>query len=132
MQWFKVMAYSRNTKPEFVILASLGVVSSIIGPKTKNQICEGSENATPRNPRKAYVEYPGLFITLLSEPGSGKSTAHQLALQEPLEGQIDGDLETVQVQLRTTRPCSATVRSLLSLHFNCMLQATCVLMYIIS
>ena len=44
MQWFEAMAYSRNTKPEFVILASLGVVSSILGTKTRIQIREGSKN----------------------------------------------------------------------------------------
>ena len=102
MQWYEAMAYSRNTKPDFVLLASLGVVSAILGPKTKIKIREGSTNRNARNPRKAYVEYPGLFLTILSEPGSGKSTEHQLAVQDPLDSQLDEEpkMLIVQVQIK--------------------------------
>ena len=72
---------AETQRTEFVLLASLGVVSAILGLKTKIKIREGSTNRNARNPRKAYVEYPGLFLTILSEAGSRKSTAHQLAHQ---------------------------------------------------
>ena len=51
------------------------------------------------HPRKGYCETPGLFLTILSEPGSGKSNAYDIAIQEPLKDQDDELLKSIAIQV---------------------------------
>jgi len=82
--WLKAMALSRNTKPEFILLAAIGGFSTILGPKTKIIIRKSSNKETVLHKKKGYEELPGIFLTILSEPGAGKTTAFNVAIQDPL------------------------------------------------
>ena len=66
------MAYSVNTKPEFVLVSAMSVVSTLMGPKTELSI------------RSTYRKPCNLFTVCLSEPGAGKSQAFELAVERPL------------------------------------------------
>ena len=72
VQWLEAMSFSVNTKPEFVLVAAMSVVSTLMGPKTKLSI------------RPTYSEPCNLFTVCLSEPGAGKSQAFELAVERPL------------------------------------------------
>ena len=72
VQWLEAMSFSVNTKPEFVLVAAMSVVSTLMGPKTKLRI------------RPTYSEPCNLFTVCLSEPGAGKSQAFELAVERPL------------------------------------------------
>ena len=85
VQWFEVMAYSVNTKPEFVLVAAMSVVSTLMGPKTKLSI------------RPTYREPCNLFTVCLSEPGAGKSQAFELAVERPLRNLKNSMAQSVVV-----------------------------------
>lgn len=72
VEWFMAVALSVNTRPEFVLIAAISVVSTLMGPKTKLEI------------REQYQEPCNLYSVCLSEPGAGKSQAFQIAVQRPL------------------------------------------------
>lgn len=97
--WYKAMSFSRNTRPEFVFLSSLSVINTIVGPKTKLNVRAGSTKENIKYPRPAYQESSGLFITLLCEPGSGKTNAFNLAIQDPLSQQTDHILKSLLIQV---------------------------------
>ena len=83
--WLEAMAYSVNTKPEFVVIASMSVVSTLMGPKTKLCI------------RPSYSEPCNLYTVCLSEPGAGKSQAFELAVERPLRSLTDPLAQSVVV-----------------------------------
>jgi len=93
------MALSRNTKPEFILLAAIGGVSTILGPKTKIIIRKSSNKETVLHKKKGYEELPGIFLTILSEPGAGKTTAFNVAIQDPLLEQNDSVLNSLLIQV---------------------------------
>ena len=69
MEWLTALAFSVNTRPEFVLIAAISVVSTLMGPKTKLRI------------RKRYSEPCNLFTVCLSEHGAGKSQAFDIAVE---------------------------------------------------
>ena len=73
VQWISALAFSINTKPEFILLSVMSVISTLVGPKTKIKI------------RDRYHESCNLFLVCLSEPGAGKSQAFEVTVEEPLK-----------------------------------------------
>ncbi|XP_028418679.1 uncharacterized protein LOC114544164 [Dendronephthya gigantea] len=71
-EWLMALAFSVNTRPEFILIAAISVVSTLMGPKTKLKI------------RNRYREPCNLFTVCLSEPGAGKSQAFEIAVESPI------------------------------------------------
>uniref|UniRef100_A0A7M5X4F5 DUF3987 domain-containing protein n=1 Tax=Clytia hemisphaerica TaxID=252671 RepID=A0A7M5X4F5_9CNID len=110
-EWLEAMAWSRNTRPEFVLLSCLPALNSILGPTTKVIVREGSNNLNVKHPRKAYTESSGLFVIILSEPGSGKSNAFTLAVEDPLLEQENDLLKSLTVQDYTKKGLFESLKS---------------------
>jgi len=68
-----------------VLLTSLGVIATIVGPKTKLELQAGSTKAGILHCTPAYNKNSPLYITVLCEPGSGKTAAHYSTVQKVLE-----------------------------------------------
>ena len=68
-------------------------------------IREGSKNEqiNEKDRKKLYVEYPQLYVTILCEPGSGKSTAQELVVESALTCQDDKEINSVIVQVNYFR-----------------------------
>lgn len=98
-KWYNALSWSGNTRPEFVLLSSIGVTSAILGTNTSLKIRRGSVHQELQYAKPAYAEPSQLYITILSEPGSGKSNAQNLAVEEPLTAQLDPILSSVIVQV---------------------------------
>jgi hypothetical protein len=81
----EAMAYSVNTKREFVIIGAMSLVSTLMGPKTKLRI------------RLSYREPCNLYTVYLSEPGMGKSQAFELVVEQPLCSLMDPFAQSVVV-----------------------------------
>ena len=73
VRWISALAFSINTKPEFILLSVMSVISTLLGPKTEIKI------------RSRYHESCNLFLVCLSEPGAGKSQAFEVTVEEPLK-----------------------------------------------
>ena len=84
MEWLTALAFSVNTRPEFVLIAAISVVSTLMGPKTKLRI------------RKRYTEPCNLFTVCPSEPGAGKSQAFDIAVESPIR-QLEEPAQSVVV-----------------------------------
>ena len=69
-----------------------------VGTGTKMMLLKGSTKNV-KHARKAYVETPQLFSIILCEPGTGKSNAQKLAVEEPLLHQEDNILKSLIVQV---------------------------------
>ena len=112
LRWYEAISNSRNTSTEFVFLASLATVSSIVGPETNIMIREGSKNEQINEKywKKSYVEYPQLYVTILCEPGSRKSTAQELAVELALTCQDDKEINSVIVQVNYFRLRQSFIR----------------------
>ena len=101
LRWYQEISNYRNASTEFVFLASLAAVSSIVGRETNIMIQEGSKNEeiNENDRRKPYVEYPQLYIKILCEPSSGKRTAQELAVESTPTCQDDKEINSVIVQV---------------------------------
>ena len=73
MHWLMALSFSVNTRPEFILIAAISVVSTLMGPKTKLRI------------RDRYSEPCNLYTVCLSEPGAGKSQAFEVAVESPIK-----------------------------------------------
>ena len=72
VEWLMALAFSVNTRPEFILIAAVSVVSTLMGPATKIRI------------RNRYTEPCNLYTVCLSEPGAGKSQAFEIAVERPI------------------------------------------------
>lgn len=72
-QWLEAMAGSVNTQPEFVLLGSLTVTSCLMGPNSVFEI------------RQRHKEPCNIYTVCLCEPGTGKTQAYKIAIENPLE-----------------------------------------------
>ncbi|KXJ08785.1 hypothetical protein AC249_AIPGENE26637 [Exaiptasia diaphana] len=70
--WLKVVAKSRNTMPEFVLLSAILTTAALMGPASTVKV------------RSTYSEPINLYSIILSPPGSGKSQAFDLTVTSPL------------------------------------------------
>ena len=72
--WLEAMAGSVNTQPEFLLLASLSVTSCLMGPNSVFHV------------RERRKEPCNIFTICLCEPGTGKTQAYKIAVEDPLDG----------------------------------------------
>jgi hypothetical protein len=75
-EWLEVVAKSRNTSPEFVLLSALPATATLMGPASAVKV------------RQTYQEPLNLFSIVLSPPGSGKSQAFDITITSPF-GKLD-------------------------------------------
>ena len=72
--WLEAMAGSVNTQPEFLLLAALSATSCLMGPDCVFHV------------RDRHQEPCNIFTICLCEPGTGKTQAYKIAIEDPLDG----------------------------------------------
>ncbi len=72
-QWLEAMAGSVNTQPEFLLLGSLTVTSCLMGPNSVFEV------------RQRHKEPCNIYTVCLCEPGTGKTQAYKIAVENPLD-----------------------------------------------
>lgn len=70
-QWIEVLAKSRDTTPEFVLLSAFPAAATLMGPSSVVKV------------RATYTEPINLFGLVLALPGAGKSQAFELTVTSP-------------------------------------------------
>lgn len=70
--WLEAMAKAVNTQPEFLLLGALSVTSCLMGPDCLFYV------------RERHQEPCNIFLACLCEPGTGKTQAYKLAVEDPL------------------------------------------------
>lgn len=71
--WLQAMAGAINTQAEFLFLGAITVTSCLMGPECKFEV------------RQRHQEPCNLFTLCLCEPGTGKTQAYKIAVEDPLE-----------------------------------------------
>ena len=71
-KWIEAMARAVNTQPEFLLLEALTVTSCLMGPETVFEI------------RGRHQEPCNIFTICLCEPGTGKTQAYKVSVEDPL------------------------------------------------
>jgi hypothetical protein len=71
--WIEAMARAINTQPEFVLLEALTVTSCLMGPDCVFEI------------RNRHKEPCNIFTLCLCEPGTGKTQAYKVSVEDPLQ-----------------------------------------------
>lgn len=71
--WMEAMAKSVNTQPEFLFVAALSVTSCLMGPNCVFHV------------RERHQEPCNIFTMCLCEPGTGKTQAYKIAIEDPLD-----------------------------------------------
>jgi hypothetical protein len=71
--WLQAMAGAINTQPEFILLGALTVASCLMGPECKFEV------------RSRHNEPCNIFTVCLCEPGTGKTQAYNVAVENPLQ-----------------------------------------------
>lgn len=83
-EWLKVVAKSRNTAPEFLLLSAIPAAATLMGPSSTVKV------------RSTYSEPVNIYGIVLSPPGAGKSQAFDLAVTSPF-AMLDDPAPTIVV-----------------------------------
>ena len=70
--WLQVMAGATNTRGAFLLLGALTMTSCLMGPNSTFEV------------RPRHHEPCNLYTVCLCEPGTGKTQAYKIAVEEPL------------------------------------------------
>ena len=71
--WIGAMARAINTQPEFLLLGALTVTSCLMGPDCLFEV------------RQRHQEPCNIFTACLCEPGTGKTQAYKVAVEDPIQ-----------------------------------------------
>ena len=83
-KWFEAFGKSHNTAPEYAFIGALVSTAAIMGPKCFVKV------------RETYQEPTNLFAICIGFPGSGKSQAYRMMVQDPLQA-LPGPLSSMLV-----------------------------------